>query len=257
MNIGLFITATGKYIEFLPKLFASAEKYFMEKKDVSLVIFTDHEHIPDTKFKTILNKVEKTEFPFATMNRCKYYSQFMANNSKMFDYCYAIDADAYFADYVNKSILFNSIAVRHCAFINKRGTFETNPQSSCFIPENYQGPYLGGGFYGGDSFSFYYTNKFMNNCIQHDLKKGITPIWHDESALNRYFFEHAPEQLLGPGYHYAGWDKEKSLNPYIKSLWEKEEFYIKSVLKETIPISPKIIFVEKTFENKGVDYYRS
>lgn len=257
MKIGLFVTATGKYIEFLPKLFKSIEKYFFVGHKVSIVLFTDAETIPHTRINVIENKVEKTPFPFASMNRCKYYAAYVAKNTQKFDYCYAIDADAYFADFVNKSLLFESVAVRHCAFVNIKGTFETNPNSACFIPEDYNGAYLGGGFYGGAEFDFYLTNKMMNQYIEQDQQNGITPIWHDESALNRFFYEHKPQMLLSPSYHFPEWNRDNMANPWVNSLWEKHRDYIKETFNEYPPFKPKIVFVEKGQENKGADYYRS
>lgn len=263
MKIALFTTATGNYIEFIEPLINSAKKYFFSEKDVTFILFTDRptelDHLKKKyENKLIINTIASAKFPQASMLRCANYIQFIetCQTYKQFDYCYAIDADALFANYINDSILYDSIAVRHCAYINTKGTFETNINSACYVPMDYDGPYLGGGFYGGNNFNFYKINYSLNKLIEMDLSNNITPLWHDESALNRYFYENPPQKILSPAFHYPGWENN-TLNPYIKSLWEKQETYIKNVLKEKIPIQPKIIFLEKTFANKGVEYYRS
>lgn len=261
MTIALFVTATGKYTEFLPKLFTTAEKYFMTNHQVVFVLFTDEApDFPDLTFKLIINKVEKTPFPYASMNRCKYYTQFLTAKDYHFDYCYAIDADAYFAANVGKEIFFPLVAVRHCAKINLPSTFETNPKSACFVPDNYTGPYLGGGFYGGESFWFYFMNKQMAQLLEKDAANGIIPLWHDESALNHFFYTNKqPRLLLNPSYHYPEWSSPLGMepNPWVKGLWDKEKVYINEIMGQELPFKPKIVFVEKGNTNKGADYYRS
>lgn len=258
MRIALFVTATGNYIEFLPKLFTTAQKYFMSNDELTFVLFTDADNLVFDKIKIpiIIKKIEKTSFPQASMNRCIHYMEFMRAEQRDFDYCYAIDADAYFAGHVSKSVIHDLVCVRHCAYINQRGTFEENKKSACYVATDYTGPYLGGGFYGGSSFWFYYMNKQMAEMILTDKANNIIPIWHDESVLNKFFVncEH-PRTILSPAYHYPEWS-EGIINPWVKNLWDKEKDYFNNTIGEQLPIDPKIVFVEKGNSNKGAEYYR-
>lgn len=261
MKIALFITATGKYIEFLPKLFLTAQKYFMPNEELTFVLFTDAKEseliFPKLRIPIIINKVKKTDWPHATMNRCIQYMEFMRAENRDFDYCYAIDADAYLAGHVSKSVMQDVVCVRHCAYINERGTFEDNPKSACYVAPDYSGPYLGGGFYGGSAFWFYYMNKQMAELILTDKANGIIPLWHDESALNKFFsvLQH-PFKPLSPAYHYPEWS-EGTINPWVKNLWDKQKDYFNNTLGEQLPIEPKIVFIEKGNQGKGATYYRS
>lgn len=254
MRIALFTTASGNYIEFIPELLPSAKKYFFAADFVTFIVFTDRPD--DLKYlydkypnKIIIHPVPPAKFPQASMLRCKHYANYMGNNpiAKDFDYCFAIDSDAIFVDYVGTSLKEESIGVKHCAYMFGGATFETNPQSACFIQNTKNATYYGGGFYGGEAFWFYFMNKQMNEYLEADQKNGIIPLWHDESALNKFFSVYPPSKSLSPEYHFPGWSQDNICNPYIKSIWDKNK----------VDYEPKIVFIEKTYKNKGVEYYRS
>ena len=41
--------------------------------------------------------------------------------------------------------------------------------------------------------------------IRADLRRGVMPLWHDESHMNRYMVEHPPTRVLHPGYAFPEW----------------------------------------------------
>lgn len=246
-KIALLITATGKYLEFISRLIETTKKYFLVNQDVHIHVFTNKMPKEWNIDNVFYHYADQYTWPNSTMLRCFFYKTFMETSlysQVKYDYCYAIDADAYFANPINEEIIGRSVGVQHCAFLNAPGTFETNPVSECFVDPATNKTYYGGGFYGGEAAVFYFINSKMYEYIKLDEKNGIIPIWHDESALNKYFSINTPEITLSPSYHWPEFEHGK-INPYIQSLWKNQTF------------DPKIVFIDKGMTGKGHDFYRT
>lgn len=263
MKIALFITATGKYNEFLPKLIQSADQFFMPGEEVVYIVFSDDANI----YRSIPSKrgiedvyIPHKPFPEGSMYRSWYYAKWLFdhNNIENFTHCFAIDADAYFASEITPEICKHElVTVAHSAYVNRplQSPFEKNISSNCFV--RYPGMYVGGGFYGGKA------HLFKNMCLliflygENDKLNGITPVWHDESALNKFVDVNSKMvHVLPPTYHYCEYEPGQ-LNPYMQQLWEEEAQFIEKKWNINPPFQPKIIFIDKNKNGKGQDYYRN
>ena len=210
-KIGLLIMATGKYIQFVKPLIESAEKYFCVKHNVTYYVFTDGELPPADNIVTIYQ--DRIGWPYDSMMRGHVYAAH-ADLLKKEDYLFACDADMLFVDYVGNEILGKRVATRHPGFLNKRGTYETNPLSTAYVSDKEGKYYFAGGFYGGYAKQFLKIVKTNAKNIDTDLRNGIIAIWHDESHWNRYCIDHKPSIVLSPSYCYP----EGSDLPYKKKL---------------------------------------
>jgi histo-blood group ABO system transferase len=105
--------------------------------------------------------------------------------------------------------------VQHCGFLNRYGSFEKNFLSKTFVREGTGKNYFGGGFYSFGRDSFFDLAKTCKKMIDEDASNGIVPVWHDESALNRYMLDNPPTRILSPSYHYP------ENKPKIISTWDK------------------------------------
>jgi hypothetical protein len=268
MHVALFITATGKYTKFLPNLINTAEKYFLPSIQKVYYIFTDNPEAYKTDFSACVLFVETKhhEWPYSTMLRSLNYWKMLARykGTRFYSHAFAIDADAYFASEIKpEDILADSVGVQHCRYVNLTGEFETNPNSACYIPRfgvpddidiatvKHPPIYYGGGFYGGTVENFQKINEWMMLNMQWNtktLKQDIIPKWHDESALNKYFFDHPPALTLSPAYHWPEYENDAELNPFVERLWNEQRDYLLSRFNQTLPIIPKIILIDK---NRG------
>src|SRR5579862_8550221 len=72
-KVGLLVMATGKYIQFVPPLIASARNFFCTNQDVTYFVFTDQpaDHIMTSDIKIIYQK--RLGWPFDTMHRFLVY----------------------------------------------------------------------------------------------------------------------------------------------------------------------------------------
>jgi histo-blood group ABO system transferase len=198
-KIGLLVMATGKYISFVPPLIASAEKYFCKGHEVTYFIFTDGELQESARVVRIYQP--KLGWPFDTMLRYHVYAGSQDLLIKQ-DYLFACDADMLFVDEVGNEILGERVATLHPGFVNRRGTYETNPLSLACVQAHEGEYYFAGGFYGGTAQEVVTIAKTLASRIDNDLSRGIIAVWHDESHWNRYCIDHKPTIILSPSYCY-------------------------------------------------------
>lgn len=234
-KIGLLIIATHKYNRFLAGLISSADTYFMNQPEyeITYFLFTDKQQHIRSKRNVVQTFIEHRPFPFASMDRFKNFTTH-AEIFKEQDYLFYVDADCLFVDNVSNEILGDLVGVRHCGYINKPGTYETNPASLFYVSPDYSKKYkfyFGGGFSGGKKESYLTLARICSERIDLDVAKGIMPIWHDETAINRYFLDNEPDVILDPSYHYP----QGNIAHY-KKMWAPLDF------------QPKILLLDKNHE---------
>jgi histo-blood group ABO system transferase len=198
-NVGLCIVATGRYIQFARPLIDSAEKYFLPGHNRTYYVFTDHlDQVPSDK-NVVGIYYKKIGWPYDTLLRCSAYH----NNQSFFEkeeYLFACDADLLFVDTVGDEVLGKLVATLHPGFVDKRGTYDTNSQSTACVQKHEGTHYFAGAFYGGQKNEFIKIATTMLNNIKKDQEKNVMALWHDESHLNRYFIDNKPEVILSPSY---------------------------------------------------------
>jgi hypothetical protein len=168
---------------------------------------------------------EMVEWPYPTLLR---YNLFLQEEEKLkeFDYIFYCDVDMKFVAPVGDEILCDGItaAVHPGYHIRKElhPPIESNPNSASYIKQNgktvfdeggrtangqilnsrFLPLYYAGGFQGGKAEKFIEAMKGTKKIIEEDLNKSYIPRWNDESAWNRYLYEHTPDVVLSPSYIY-------------------------------------------------------
>jgi len=202
-KIGLLCIATGKYDVFIPPLYKSMKKYFMKNHEVTMFVFTDKEMPKKEDLISLEHNHES--WPNPTLKRYHVFDKYKNVLSKM-DYLYYCDADMLFVDFVGDEVLPDTetglVGTEHPGFYGgRRGTYETNKESTAFVPSNEGFMYFAGGFNGGTSSSFLKMSSVIKNNVDIDLKHNLIAVWHDESHINRYFIDNKPK-VLNPSYCY-------------------------------------------------------
>lgn len=198
-KVGLCITATGRYDQFVAPLVNSARAHFCKDCDVTYFVFADG-NIPNSP-DIVRIEQKRLGWPYDTMMRFEIYYK-NREAFKDMDYLFALDADMKFVDTVGSEILSDLVGTQHPGYVNCRGTYETNPTSLACVRPDEGSIYFAGGFWGGSRESFLKTCNEANQRIHTDLKNGIVAVWHDESHLNRLFIDHPPTLVLTPSYCY-------------------------------------------------------
>lgn len=206
MKIGLLIIATNRYTEFLPQLISSADKFFLPNHDVTYFIFTNKDINIDSKRSVLRIHTEHKDWPWMTLGRYKIFAENKHELSKM-DYLYYCDADMKFVNEVGDLILGDMVGTLHPGFYNdvtlSNIALEKNKLSLAYLPPNTIENYYAGGFNGGSSHEFLRMSLEISKNIDLDLlENNIIAVWHDESHMNKYFFNNPPTIKLPPSYCY-------------------------------------------------------
>lgn len=105
------------------------------------------------------------------------------------EYVFLCDADMRFEATVGGEIISDGVTLTfHPGFVGSLAhdlPFESRPQSSCYVPLEDRTFYFCGGFAGGKTKE---VKRFANEIVKRiddDVSRGIVPMWHDESALNK------------------------------------------------------------------------
>lgn len=200
-RIAINIIATNKYVVFLENLCASISKHFPEDSEIAAIIYTNvdipEEVTKNSRINFIRSEINHEPWPASTIKRFEYFIREKETLSQ-YDYSYYIDADSIFVGDVDNIIFPKTgmVGTIHPCLYNSVGTPERNPRSNAYIPYGSQNRYYCGGFFGGKSDNFIEASEKMREWIDNDSKKGIVALWHDESHLNKYFYENPPSIVL-------------------------------------------------------------
>jgi glycosyltransferase involved in cell wall biosynthesis/SAM-dependent methyltransferase len=228
-KVGLLLIATAKYQQFLQGIIRSADSFFLPRNmaNVSYYIFSDSSVNINSTRRIEQIHIDHKPFPFASMDRFKHFTNNRETLSKE-DYLYYVDVDCLFKSEVGREIFGNLVGVQHCGYYNLPGPVEKNPKSCLYISNSYgkhYKNYYGGGFSGGKANNYLDLSKWCYDRIEEDVANNIIPIWHDETALNRYFLDHEPNIILSPAYHFPQSDIEK-----YRKIWRPNSFQPKILL---------------------------
>lgn len=200
MKIGICIVCTGKYGIFLQPLIDGIEKYFFVRDSVQVYLFSDQQHnlVHSERISIVNIPTEHKLWPYPTLKRYEFFSK--AKDIITSDYLFYSDVDMAFVDYVDRETLpapghDGLVATLHPGFYNGGGSWEENVNSKSFTPPELRKKYYAGGFQGGSTKEYLFACKEMSENISDDEKRGVTPIWHDESAWNMYLSSRSPKTL--------------------------------------------------------------
>ena len=200
MKIVLNLIATNKYISFLDIICPSIEEFFFPEVDITAIVHTNLD-LPENleqykRIKFVKNEIQHEPWPFTTLKRFEYFLLAKKELSEA-DYCFYIDVDSLFVKEISTDMLKVGMfgTIHPCLFVGP-GSPERNPESKACIPIGSDSRYFCGGFFGGSSEEFIKMSESILENIQDDLARGIIAVWHDESHLNRYFYDNPPALVL-------------------------------------------------------------
>ncbi len=211
MKIGLLIIATNKYTQFLQPLIEGADKFFLKDHEVNYFVFTNQEINIDSNRNIVKVHTEHKEWPWMTLGRYRIFTDNRDILSEM-DYLFYCDADMKFVGYAGNEILGKRVGTIHPGFFHNPHSsnvaLEKRSESLAYLPPNTIRHYYAGGFNGGTSEEFLKMSNIISDNIDIDLNNhNIIAEWHDESHMNKYFFENRPTLKLPPSYCYPeSWD---------------------------------------------------
>lgn len=203
MKTGVLIIATGKYDVFVSPLLESADTHFSPTDGVEYFVFTNHSNLSLASNRRIhLLHIEHEAWPNPTLKRYDYFLSYR-DVLQQTDHLFYCDADMRFVGAVGSEILGDRVGTIHPGYHSKprsTWTYESRQNSCAYIAPNQGSHYFAGGFVGGSTAEFLKMSNTISLWRQTDASKGIIPVWHDESLLNKYYLLHPPTVVLDPSY---------------------------------------------------------
>ena len=208
-SVAIVLTATGKYLRFVPDFHASCRKFLLPETPKHLFVMTDRvdaDFFRASKDATAVY-TEHRPWPFPTLLRFRYITA-IAPQLRAFSHLIAIDADTRVCSTIRERTFFGHpkplFGVQHPGFVGKRGSFETDARSrACVGPTDDASVYWAGGMWGGTIDAALQLAEELAGRIDDDLSRGVIAVWHDESHLNKFFSENrARVHMHNPGYMY-------------------------------------------------------
>lgn len=208
-KVAILYICTGKYVIFWEEFYKSFSSHFLPGYEKHFFVFTDSNDLYLKNSPNVhLIYQAKLGWPYDTLFRFRmFYS--IDDQLSDFDYIFFFNANMLCLQDIDDSILPGEeeqfLVVKHPGFFNKDRslfTYETNPLSLAYIPDDKGEYYFMGGFNGGIGKHYRELIKSLKENIDSDLKQNqLIAIWHDESHLNKYMVDKTPK-ILSPAYGY-------------------------------------------------------
>jgi hypothetical protein len=191
MKLAIILIATGgeQYMKFVTPLIDSLKEFFPPH---DVILFTDSK----SEFSAIKISQENLGWPKVTLMR--YHAMIkQAELLLTYDQVFYMDIDMLVVSPVTENDIFSKgiTAVIHPGYPT---SFERNSTSTAYIQGN--PPYYQGCLVGGDAGTFLAMCETIAANVDIDTSRGITAVWHDESHLNKYLYDHPPARVLSPSY---------------------------------------------------------
>lgn len=211
MRIGILYICTGNYQTFWKSFHRTAEKYFLlGRHEIHYFVFTDSQEITSKKSSRVHTFYqEPLPWPLITLYRFKIFQTARDQLEKM-DALYFFNANMIFFDSIGDEILPDEdkplVFLRHPLMDSKERdqfTYDRNPECLAYIPYGQGNNYFMGALNGGTREAYLSMIDQLQDRIAADEKRGIIALWHDESHLNWYAFNH-PDKIkpLDPSFGY-------------------------------------------------------
>lgn len=194
-NIAILYIATGRYTIFWDVFYESAERYFLPTCQKHYFVFTDRSEDIRHKGNVQIIEQEKLGWPYDTLMRFDIFLK-AEEMLKPMDYIYFFNANLEFIDTITESEFISPdkplLGILHPGFWDKtpeQFTYDRNIDSLVYIPQDTGYQYFMGGGNGGRADAYLSLIHELSRRISYDLDKGLIALWHDESHLNRYYYE--------------------------------------------------------------------
>lgn len=209
--MGICYIVTGEYKRFWEGFYSSFEKNFFPECEKRYFVFTDDPAFFAGMDNVLASYIPHLPWPYPTLLR---FEAFLMREKELAECDYLMYANANLV--CNKRVGASDMLprahkgedmfyVRHPYYYPGWPTGTSDPDqlpyerrrcSRAFIPKGSGSAYVAGGVYGGTAEAFLSCVRELDRRIREDLCDGVIATWHDESHINRYFFEHGGRLLL-------------------------------------------------------------
>ncbi|KAK7915873.1 hypothetical protein WMY93_011634 [Mugilogobius chulae] len=232
-SVALTVFAVGKYLDAYLKTFLnSSEQHFMLGLRVTYYVFTDMpEKVPaiplaPNRHLKVIQVDRHSRWQDISMMRMKTISDVIESEIRHnFTHVFCFDVDQKFTGRFGSEALGNSVALLHAYYYRlpkTMYTYDHNPKSKAFMETG--DFYYHAAVFGGRWKNVKAITDACYQSIMEDKENNVEALWHDESHLNKYFWQHKPSRLLSPEYC---WDEDIGYRTDIRVkrlLWAPKDY---------------------------------
>lgn len=202
-KVGVLYIATGRYIAFWKPFYENFSKNFLPECDKVFFMLTDADHIDYEENPDVMRFYQEAyEWPFSSMKR---FTMFLAHEAELAqtDYLFYCNANLHCERPIHLEEIAPDGAQQHLTVVSHQHTWGKDPlfhpycrdaRSRAFVPYGLGTHYVAGGLNGGETSAFLDLCRELERRTEEDLAKGVIPVCHDESQINRLAAE-KPEQF--------------------------------------------------------------
>jgi histo-blood group ABO system transferase len=197
-RVSVVAIATGRYREFVPALIAGAQAHVLGLER----IFVMSDAPPHWDELLTWLPLGHMPWPYPTLLRYRAMTAY-ADILEQSDVLLYVDVDMRIQRSVDLPSMQGTLAVQHpgCIAVPPiKLPYERRVNSTSHVALGEGTDYFAGGVQGGHGGAYLKACATMANWIQADLANGVIPLWHDESAWNRYCILYPPEVILPHSY---------------------------------------------------------
>lgn len=259
MRIGILYICIGKYEFFWKDFYLSAERYFLQGEEWvrEYYVFTDSPVIYGEEENKHIHRIEQANlgWPDNTMMRFHLFLRIREQLKQETDYLFFFNANILFIAPVGQEVLPEKkegvVGALHSYYHDSprwAWTYERRSRSACYIPFYKGKHYFQGSLWGGRSGAVLRLSEVCGKMIDKDKEKGILPVWHDESAINRYLVDHPPEIVLDIHYNYSE-QKQANIPPAVKILLRSKTKYftLQTLGRDSYDNFPRMPFLWRVY----------
>lgn len=227
--------ANARYLDaYLKDFLISAEHHFMLGFPVTYYVFTDipekapHLDLAIGRELKVMPVERHSRWQDISMMRMKSIRDAIDSHIRHdHQYVFCMDVDQVFMGRFGTEALGDSVALLHAHYYHRfkiLWTYDMNPRSQAYMAPSEGNFYYHAAVFGG---SWQRVRQITDACyhgIMRDKENGVEALWHDESHLNKYFWQHKPSKVLSPEYCWDNFIGYRSDIHIARLLWQEKHY---------------------------------
>lgn len=189
MKIGILYIGIGRYACFWPEFHESCEQFLVSEAEKHYYVFTDKDEIKAGDRVEVFHQ-DDMGWPCNSLMRFKMFCR-IKDRLQGHDYLFFFNSNAkVLVPVTAEDILpieedYSALCIEDDP---EKMTFESRPESAAYVPKGQARYYFSGALNGGKGEAYLKLIETCNAMVDEDMRKGLMPLWHDESVLNGFLF---------------------------------------------------------------------